>query len=467
MSGKHFKSKNYFMKKAFLFVLSLCMLGMAYSQSTERYTVSGGILGAINASEFKAKGTNPTGVDYNFEAGWSLGGWLNFPLGTRFSLEPQVMYSSYGYHANTSTALLLNDGKIKYISVPMILKLHAGEKLAITAGPQVDFFTSFEDEDHSTARTEDNFKQTSWSIFGGLELFPRGRVTIFGRYIHGISDMDVTGTFGENLNYRNQAIQAGLKLRLFGGAKPYLATTTPLPPAPVDTDGDGITDDVDKCPNEKGTAKYNGCPIPDSDKDGINDEEDKCPSEAGTAKYNGCPVPDSDKDGINDELDKCPNEAGPASNNGCPEDKDRDDDGIDDEKDKCPDVPGVAANNGCPDLPADVSKLLSASNQSMIFTTNSAKLSTAANTSLNKVVTALKEHPEMKVKLEGHADNMEKEAETMSEQRATAVKNYLISKGISADRITVEGFGNTSPMSDNGTSAGRAKNRRVEIKIVY
>jgi len=82
-------------------------------------------------------------------------------------------------------------------------------------------------------------------------------------------------------------------------------------------------------------------------------------------------------------------------------------------------------------------------------------------------VTVLKEHPEMKVKLEGHADNMEKDAETVSEQRATAVKNYLISKGISTDRITIEGFGNTTPMSDNGTSAGRAKNRRVEIKIVY
>ena len=456
------------MKKAFLFVLSLCLLGITYSQNADRYTVSGGILGAINASEFKAKGTNPTNVDYNFEAGWAAGGWVNFPLGTRFSLEPQVLYSSYGYRTNATTPLLLNDGKIRYISVPLILKLHAGDKIAITAGPQVDFFSSFEDNEHSGNRTEDNFKQTSFSVFGGLELFPRGKVTIFGRYIHGISDMDATGTFGENLNYRNMAIQAGLKLRLFGGAKPYQATST-LPPAPVDTDGDGITDDLDKCPTEKGTAKYNGCPVPDTDGDGINDDDDKCPNEKGTAKYNGCPVPDSDGDGINDEEDKCPSQAGPASNNGCPviEDKDRDDDGIDDDKDKCPDVPGVAANNGCPDIPADVSKLLSSSSQSMVFTTNSAKLSTTANTSLNKVVSVLKQHPEMKVKLEGHTDNMEKNAEAMSEQRATAVKNYLVSKGISADRITIEGFGADSPMSDNDTSAGRAKNRRVEIKVVY
>src|SRR4030095_2003845 len=108
------------MKKVFLLVLSCFVIATIYSQSnTKDYPVSGGILGAVNASEFRATGTNPTKVDYNFEAGWSLGGWLNFPLANRFSIEPQVMYSSYGYHANTTTPLLLNDGSIKYISLPL------------------------------------------------------------------------------------------------------------------------------------------------------------------------------------------------------------------------------------------------------------------------------------------------------------------------------------------------------------
>ena len=187
------------------------------------------------------------------------------------------------------------------------------------------------------------------------------------------------------------------------------------------------------------------------------------------AKYNGCPIPDTDKDGINDEEDKCPNEAGPASNNGCPA-SDRDKDGINDDEDKCPDVPGVAKNFGCPEtpeLPAEVSKMLSTSAQKVSFTANSTKLSTASNTSLNQIVKIMKDYPELKLKVEGHTDNVEKNAETLSEQRAASVKTYLVSKGISSDRIEVEGIGSSMPISDNNTTAGRTKNRRVDIKVTY
>jgi outer membrane protein OmpA-like peptidoglycan-associated protein len=224
-----------------------------------------------------------------------------------------------------------------------------------------------------------------------------------------------------------------------------------------DTDKDGINDEMDKCPNEPGTAKYQGCPIPDTDKDGINDEEDKCPNQPGTAKYQGCPIPDTDGDGINDEEDKCPSQAGPASNGGCPI-TDRDNDGVSDEEDKCPDVAGTKENNGCPEIPADVSKLLSTSSQNISFGPNSAKLSTTANSSLTKVATVLNEHPEMKLRIEAHADNAEKSGDAISEQRANAVKTYLVSKGISADRIEVQGFGSAQPVADNNTTAGRTKN---------
>ena len=67
-----------------------------------------------------------------------------------------------------------------------------------------------------------------------------------------------------------------------------------------------------------GLEKYQGCPIPDTDGDGINDEVDKCPSVAGLAKYQGCPIPDTDNDGINEEEDKCPTIAGVVENGGCP-----------------------------------------------------------------------------------------------------------------------------------------------------
>jgi len=454
------------MKKAILFVTCFIVIISINAQVTKR-TVSGGLLGAVNFTKFNAERADATKIDYNTETGWSAGLWVNFPLSSRFSLEPQVMFSSYSYQTDATEPVLVGDGEISYISVPLQLKLHAGDKFAIVAGPQFDFFTSLEDDVNTSVQAE-NIKQTSMSIFGGFELFPNSRVTFFGRYMHGLTNMNANNIHGTGTEFRNRNIQAGLKLRLFGKqtTSSYQAAPTPLPPAPVDTDGDGINDDVDKCPNQKGTAKYNGCPIPDSDGDGINDEEDKCPNQAGTAKYNGCPIPDSDGDGINDELDKCPTQAGPANRNGCPI-TDRDNDGISDEEDKCPDVAGVAKNNGCPDVPPEVSKMLSSSAQKISFTMGSSKLSTTSNTSLNQVVKVLNEHPEMKLKVEGHADNTEKNAETLSESRATAIKTYLVSKGISADRIEIEGFGSTTPIADNNTAAGRTKNRRVEIKITY
>ncbi len=476
------------MKKVFLIVLSCYMLSAAYSQNIvkEHYTVSGGLLGAANFTKFKVSGTNTSDIEYNMKAGWSAGAWLNFPITNHFSFEPQLMYSVYNYQTDNTSPVLITDGKIKYLSLPLQLKFHAGEKFAITAGPQFDFMTSFEDDVTTNNVEEEDFKQASISLSGGLELFPHGRVTLFGRYIHGLTNMNAINIHGNGNEFRNRNIQAGLKLKLFGKKVPgdsdgdgvsdpndkcpnQIGTAKyngcPIP----DTDGDGINDEEDKCINERGTAKYNGCPIPDSDKDGINDEEDKCPNQAGLAKYNGCPIPDTDKDGINDEEDKCPSQAGPASNNGCPI-SDRDKDGINDDDDKCPDVAGVAKNNGCPEvpqIPAEVSKMLSASAQKVTFSANSAKLSTASNTSLSQIIKVMNEYPELKLKIEGHSDNIEKNAETLSEQRAASVKTYLVSKGINADRIEVEGIGSTTPLADNNTAAGRAKNRRVEVKVTY
>jgi outer membrane protein OmpA-like peptidoglycan-associated protein len=458
-----------------------------YSQNIvkEHYTVSGGLLGAANFSKFRVSGTNTANVKYDGKTGWSAGAWVNLPLTDHFSFEPQLMYSSYSYQTDNTSPVLITDGDIHYISVPLQLKFNAGEKFAITAGPQIDFFSSFEDDVTTNNVSENDFKKTSLSAFGGLEIFPHGRVTIFGRYIHGFTNMNANDVH-VGTEFRNQNIQAGLKLKLFGKKVeadsdgdgvidskdkcPNVIGLARYDGCPIpDTDGDGINDEVDKCPNEKGTAKYNGCPIPDSDKDGINDEEDKCPNQPGLVKYNGCPIPDTDGDGVNDEEDKCPSQAGPASNNGCPI-ADRDKDGINDDEDKCPDVPGVAKNFGCPDapeVPAEVSKALAAAGQSIYFSSSSAKLAATATVSLNKIVKVMKDNPDLKIKIEGNTDNIEKDADKLSEGRANAVKTYLVSKGISADRIEVQGAGSTMPIGDNNTTAGRSKNRRVEIKANY
>ncbi len=243
------------------------------------------------------------------------------------------------------------------------------------------------------------------------------------------------------------------------GPKKEAAKPPPVVPAvvpPKDSDGDGIIDANDKCPNVPGSAKYDGCPIPDSDKDGINDEEDRCPTVPGVARYQGCPIPDTDKDGINDEDDKCPNQAGVARYQGCPV-PDTDGDGVNDEEDKCPIEKGLPDNFGCPEPTRKVQFIL-----------GSAKLTKVGMADLDKGAEVLISHPAINISIEGHTDNSGTVAgnQKLSEQRAAAVKAYLVTKGISADRMVTAGYGQTRPIADNKTSEGRAANRRVEFKII-
>lgn len=245
------------------------------------------------------------------------------------------------------------------------------------------------------------------------------------------------------------------------------APKAPLPPvvvAVLDTDNDGIADDVDACPTVKGLASMKGCP--DTDSDGISDKEDKCPTVKGAIKYGGCPVPDGDKDGINDEDDKCPTVAGVARYNGCPV-PDTDKDGINDEEDKCPKEFGIAANYGCPEIAAESVEKVNKAAAQIYFANGSAKLLAKSNASLNTVVTFLKENPTYKVDIAGHTDNTgtATKNKTLSEDRANAVKAYMVSKGVADDRISAEGFGDEKPIADNKTAAGKSKNRRVELKI--
>ncbi len=447
----------------------ICSNLVAQDAAPTRYTVSGGLLGAANFSKFRIPDDNNAtpGLKYDTKAAWAAGIWVNFPVSSHFSIEPQLSYSSYAYKTKSAVTELINEGDIHYISLPLVLKLHTGNKLAILAGPQLDFLTSV-DDDRNIAVKED-FNSTSISVFAGLELFPHAKVSLFGRYVHGLSNMNNRANHSSTTQYKNQNFQVGLKLRLFGKKTvAYKATDVPIPVVIPDSDGDGINDNDDKCPTQAGLAKYYGCPVPDSDGDGINDELDKCPTQAGLAKYEGCPVPDSDGDGINDELDKCPTQAGLAKYEGCPV-PDKDSDGINDDDDKCPDIAGIAANNGCPEVPANVSKTLGLSAQNISFGSINAKLTTKSTTSLDQVLKIMNENPGLHIRVEGHTDNAGDEGVNMqlSEDRATAVKDYLVSKGINADRIAAEGFGETQPIADNNTTSGRIKNRRIELRVAY
>ncbi len=228
-----------------------------------------------------------------------------------------------------------------------------------------------------------------------------------------------------------------------------------------DTDNDGIIDKEDNCPTVPGIPAMNGCP--DSDRDGITDVDDECPTEPGTAEHKGCP--DTDNDGISDKNDKCPDKAGLSRFNGCP---DTDGDGIDDSEDKCPLAAGPRSKDGCPDVRVEDKAVLDLAMQNVQFETNSTRLLPSSITILNQIVEIMERYPGYVLQIEGYTDNVGNAAvnQELSASRAGTCYQYLLSKGVSKAWLSFKGFGETRPIADNNTPEGRARNRRVEFKLV-
>ena len=251
-----------------------------------------------------------------------------------------------------------------------------------------------------------------------------------------------------------------------------------MPPPPPDRDKDGIADALDGCPDVLGvpheTPARNGCPS-DRDNDSIEDSKDACPDVSGPASAevakNGCPLPsDDDGDGVPNSDDACPQVKGPQETKGCPGDADGD--GVPDDLHACPAEKGVvdpdAAKNGCPK-----SVRVSGTNLTILepvqFETGRAKIKAASDELIAQVAGVLRDHPEIvKLEVQGHTDNKgPRNANiTLSQQRADAVKAALIAKGVAEDRLSAKGYGPDEPIMANLTEEGRAKNRRVEFKIL-
>ncbi|MFL9832159.1 DUF5723 family protein [Flavobacterium sp. ST-87] len=234
-----------------------------------------------------------------------------------------------------------------------------------------------------------------------------------------------------------------------------------------DQDGDGVLDNEDECPTVAGPVENNGCPWGDQDNDGVLDKDDKCPTVAGPAANNGCPWEDKDNDGVLDKDDKCPSVAGPKENAGCPW-PDTDGDGVVDKDDRCPKVKGTLANKGCPEVTTEVIKKLNDFSKSVLFDSSKATIKPESHDKLEGIVNVMEEYNNANFKLEGHTDSTGNVAKNLqlSKDRAAAVKDYLISKGISADRLSSEGYGITKPIATNKTAEGRALNRRVEVILI-
>ena len=248
-------------------------------------------------------------------------------------------------------------------------------------------------------------------------------------------------------------------------ACPDLAGLPELKGCP-DRDKDGTTDADDHCPDLAGPADHAGCP--DSDQDGLFDDQDQCPTEAGPVENKGCPWGDQDHDEVLDKDDACPTEAGPAANKGCPY-PDQDHDGVLDKDDACPLTPGPAANKGCPVLkPAEI-KVLKTAFANLEFQTNKDVIKPGSLPSLHELAALLVEKPEFRLRLSGYTDNVGTPAANLllAKKRAMAVQRYLVQQGVPAGHIRPEWFGRARPVASNATPAGRARNRRVEMKVQF
>lgn len=231
-----------------------------------------------------------------------------------------------------------------------------------------------------------------------------------------------------------------------------------------DTDGDGIEDRQDSCATVAGLAEFLGCP--DTDGDGIEDKLDACPNEKGPLEYYyGCPVRDTDRDSVEDKLDACLLVPGKVEFRGCP---DTDNDGVEDMLDVCPSLAGSKENKGCPIVEKKDQEKLDLAVKAVKFQTGKAVLLKQSSKILTDIANILTKYPYYNLSVEGHTDSAgnDKKNLILSEKRAQACVDFLIKKGVDKSRLTSKGFGETKPVADNKTAAGKTKNRRVEFNLV-
>ncbi len=253
-------------------------------------------------------------------------------------------------------------------------------------------------------------------------------------------------------------------LKRFGASK---KEAEPQPVAVVDSDNDGVADGDDRCPNSPAGAVVDsqGCER-DSDGDGVADGQDNCPNTATGSRVDtqGCViVSDGDGDGVADGDDRCPNT--PAGTKvdprGC--ELDSDSDGVADSQDRCLNTPsGTAVDaRGCKLQETIVLK-------GVTFATASAELIGDSPQVLDEVVETLRRNSELKLEVAGYTDNTGNHDYNvhLSQQRAEAVRDYLVAQGIAADRLTAKGYGPADPVADNDSEDGRAANRRVALHII-
>ncbi|NPA04131.1 MAG: OmpA family protein [Epsilonproteobacteria bacterium] len=287
-----------------------------------------------------------------------------------------------------------------------------------------------------------------------------------GRYIGDIEN-----------EYNNFALTGGINIPFGAVSRPAAEPTkVAAETRSLDSDNDGVDDNLDRCPNTPPGVEVDvyGCPA-DDDGDGVPNYKDDCsntPSGVEVDAY-GCPY-DDDHDGVPNYKDECPNTPSgvEVDSRGCEvvkqslisdttQDIDSDGDGVVDSMDQCPDTPSgvVVDDHGCPLI----------INLHINFDFDSARIKPEYLPKIREVVEFLKAHPAYKAEIQGHTDNIGSREynKRLSKRRAKAVYEEMIRMGIDPDRLSYEGYGEEHPIASNATPEGRAKNRRVEVHIFY
>jgi OOP family OmpA-OmpF porin len=489
------------------------LLLIATFSNAQQYRI--GMLGGVHQSKvlestdlpgwdsLKNKYSPRTGIHFGFIAN------IPFKAGSNLYFQPSIIFSNKGrkfamrYDTTVSQTLYVSSSEfINYLDLPLnvVYKFRLGKtaRFIIGAGPYASFFytgklrtetvskngdyTVDENKDPAVGDGKGKYAVLDYGV-NGLAGFEFGRVFLTANYSRGMKDFYKPENYNATMRHEVLGMTIGVFIDKLGKApkdrdgdgvkdaedkcpdQPGLAKFNGCP----DTDGDGIQDKEDKCPGQAGLLANAGCPYTDKDNDGVLDKDDKCPDVAGIKENNGCPAPpkDTDKDGVMDDVDKCPTVAGSSRYEGCPV-PDSDGDGLNDEVDKCPMVKGIAARNGCPEeVKKEIVEKVNYAARRIQFKQGKSDLATSTFAVLNDVVKILKQNPGIRVSIEGHTSgdaaydaNMK-----LSQDRANRVKAYLVSKGIAASRLNAVGFGPNRPLNAGITEAEKAKNRRVELKL--
>lgn len=374
----------------------------------------------------------PTGKDYAGDDGAAVRGSL----------------LADGRYARWLWAVELGGRTRPSMRLPGIVPTRVGSAIVASAGQ-----STFVDANRQVAVSSE--LAASFTVGAGAKPFdPRGTRAHFllGARYRPIVELEVGAGFGPDLGQAPGAAD----FRALG----FLGFTPEVTPPPPDRDDDRVPDRVDACIDLPGVA-------------------------AADPQMNGCPEvpPDFDTDEIPDQFDACPKEAGlptgDRKTHGCPPQVDTDGDGVVDRDDACPKERGVRSaerqKNGCPPPPpppppaAHVEAEQVVISEQVQFEHGTAVLRAESDGILAEVAKVLAEHPELElIEVAGHTDDTGTPAinQKLSQERAAAVMKWLVDRGTAAGRLSAKGYGQSAPIADNSSEPGRAKNRRVEFRIV-